>query len=272
MASRRPRGCRARRDACAARPTSPARWRPDAPGRGDRRDGHPTSPTSCPCWRRSPRPACRSSARPRTWPSSGAGDSPARRPSSTWPTTHRIPIVATGANPGFVLDLWPLTLSGLAWDVAAPARPADRGCERLRTTRPRLAGDRPRRPDAFRAGHRRRLGGRPRGLPGEPAHPGHVHGPRTRARRDRLGARSSPTRPSPLPDGAVIDAGPDGRRGPAGDRLVRRRALARHLDDPPCRPADGRPPPDRRDRARRTSWPAGPSSSPAAGRCCRRPP
>lgn len=32
-------------------------------------------------------------------------------------TTHRIPIVATGANPGFVLDLWPLTLSGLAWDV-----------------------------------------------------------------------------------------------------------------------------------------------------------
>jgi 4-hydroxy-tetrahydrodipicolinate reductase len=28
-----------------------------------------------------------------------------------------IAIVATGANPGFVLDLWPLTLSGLAWDV-----------------------------------------------------------------------------------------------------------------------------------------------------------
>lgn len=32
-------------------------------------------------------------------------------------TTYRIPIVATGANPGFVLDLWPLTLTGLAWDV-----------------------------------------------------------------------------------------------------------------------------------------------------------
>jgi 4-hydroxy-tetrahydrodipicolinate reductase len=31
--------------------------------------------------------------------------------------THAIPIVATGANPGFVLDLWPLTLTGLAWDV-----------------------------------------------------------------------------------------------------------------------------------------------------------
>jgi 4-hydroxy-tetrahydrodipicolinate reductase len=30
---------------------------------------------------------------------------------------HAVPIVATGANPGFVLDLWPLTLSGLAWDV-----------------------------------------------------------------------------------------------------------------------------------------------------------
>jgi 2,4-diaminopentanoate dehydrogenase len=31
--------------------------------------------------------------------------------------THGIPIVATGANPGFVLDLWPLTLTGLAWDI-----------------------------------------------------------------------------------------------------------------------------------------------------------
>jgi 2,4-diaminopentanoate dehydrogenase len=28
-------------------------------------------------------------------------------------------IVATGVNPGFVLDLWPLMLSGLAWDVAS---------------------------------------------------------------------------------------------------------------------------------------------------------
>jgi 4-hydroxy-tetrahydrodipicolinate reductase len=33
--------------------------------------------------------------------------------------THRVPIVASGANPGFVLDLWPLTLSGLAWDVTS---------------------------------------------------------------------------------------------------------------------------------------------------------
>ena len=31
---------------------------------------------------------------------------------------HGVAIVASGANPGFVLDLWPLTLSGLAWDVA----------------------------------------------------------------------------------------------------------------------------------------------------------
>ena len=30
---------------------------------------------------------------------------------------NRIAVVASGANPGFVLDLWPLTLSGLAWDV-----------------------------------------------------------------------------------------------------------------------------------------------------------
>lgn len=32
-------------------------------------------------------------------------------------SAKRIPITATGANPGFVLDLWPLTLSGVAWDV-----------------------------------------------------------------------------------------------------------------------------------------------------------
>jgi 2,4-diaminopentanoate dehydrogenase len=31
--------------------------------------------------------------------------------------SNGIPIVASGANPGFVLDLWPLTLTGLAWDV-----------------------------------------------------------------------------------------------------------------------------------------------------------
>ncbi|MCY7417578.1 MAG: hypothetical protein LH650_03615 [Chloroflexi bacterium] len=32
---------------------------------------------------------------------------------------HGAAIVATGVNPGFVLDLWPLVLSGLAWDVAS---------------------------------------------------------------------------------------------------------------------------------------------------------
>jgi 4-hydroxy-tetrahydrodipicolinate reductase len=31
----------------------------------------------------------------------------------------RCRVVATGVNPGFVLDLWPLVLSGLAWDVRA---------------------------------------------------------------------------------------------------------------------------------------------------------
>ena len=30
---------------------------------------------------------------------------------------HGVAIVASGANPGFVLDVWPLTLTGLAWDV-----------------------------------------------------------------------------------------------------------------------------------------------------------
>jgi 2,4-diaminopentanoate dehydrogenase len=65
--------------------------------------------------------------------------------------THQIPIVASGANPGFVLDLWPLTLTGLAWDV-----------ERLRARRivdVSVFGPRVRAslgidmtPDAFRAG------------------------------------------------------------------------------------------------------------------------
>jgi len=46
-----------------------------------------------------------------------AEDSPEAEQILALARAHGIPIVATGANPGFVLDLWPLTLSGLAWDV-----------------------------------------------------------------------------------------------------------------------------------------------------------
>ncbi len=46
-----------------------------------------------------------------------AGDSPEAARILELAMAHRIPIVASGANPGFVLDLWPLTLTGLAWDV-----------------------------------------------------------------------------------------------------------------------------------------------------------
>ena len=46
-----------------------------------------------------------------------ATDSPEAAAIVDLATTNDIPIVATGANPGFVLDLWPLTLTGLAWDV-----------------------------------------------------------------------------------------------------------------------------------------------------------
>lgn len=46
-----------------------------------------------------------------------AGDSEEARQIVELAKANSIPIVATGANPGFVLDLWPLTLSGLAWDV-----------------------------------------------------------------------------------------------------------------------------------------------------------
>jgi 2,4-diaminopentanoate dehydrogenase len=47
-----------------------------------------------------------------------AGDSPEAARIIELAEVHGIPIVANGANPGFVLDLWPLTLTGLAWDVA----------------------------------------------------------------------------------------------------------------------------------------------------------
>lgn len=46
-----------------------------------------------------------------------ATDSPEAAAILDLATTNDIPIVSTGANPGFVLDLWPLTLTGLAWDV-----------------------------------------------------------------------------------------------------------------------------------------------------------
>jgi 2,4-diaminopentanoate dehydrogenase len=46
-----------------------------------------------------------------------AADSPVAARIIELARTHAVPIVATGANPGFVLDLWPLTLAGLAWDV-----------------------------------------------------------------------------------------------------------------------------------------------------------
>jgi len=46
-----------------------------------------------------------------------AGDSPEAAKILELAATHHVPIVATGANPGFVLDLWPLTLTALAWDV-----------------------------------------------------------------------------------------------------------------------------------------------------------
>jgi 2,4-diaminopentanoate dehydrogenase len=46
-----------------------------------------------------------------------ATDSPAAARILDLAERYQVPIVATGANPGFVLDLWPLTLSALAWDV-----------------------------------------------------------------------------------------------------------------------------------------------------------
>ncbi|HEX5826759.1 MAG TPA: hypothetical protein VFY23_04505 [Candidatus Limnocylindrales bacterium] len=46
-----------------------------------------------------------------------AADSPEAARIIELAAANGVPIVANGANPGFVLDLWPLTLTGLAWDV-----------------------------------------------------------------------------------------------------------------------------------------------------------
>lgn len=118
---------------------------------------------------------------------------------------HRVAIVATGANPGFVLDVWPLTLTGLAWDV-----------ERLRARRivdVSVFGPRVRRslgidlePDAFRAGI------------ADGSVVGHAGFPESlRILADRMGRRldrtevvSEPllaTTPLTLPDGAVVSPG-----------------------------------------------------------------
>jgi 4-hydroxy-tetrahydrodipicolinate reductase len=47
----------------------------------------------------------------------GAGESAAGDAIRALPGRSGTAIVAAGVNPGFVLDLWPLVLSGLAWDV-----------------------------------------------------------------------------------------------------------------------------------------------------------
>lgn len=46
-----------------------------------------------------------------------APDDPAREELTTLAREYGVAVVATGVNPGFVLDLWPLVASGLAWDV-----------------------------------------------------------------------------------------------------------------------------------------------------------
>ena len=46
-----------------------------------------------------------------------AGDSEDGDRVRALPAAHGVTLVATGVNPGFVLDLWPIVLSGLAWDV-----------------------------------------------------------------------------------------------------------------------------------------------------------
>ncbi|CAN5612668.1 2,4-diaminopentanoate dehydrogenase [soil metagenome] len=45
------------------------------------------------------------------------GDSPEAAAIHELAERHSVAVVASGVNPGFVLDLWPLALSALAWDV-----------------------------------------------------------------------------------------------------------------------------------------------------------
>lgn len=118
---------------------------------------------------------------------------------------HHVPIVASGANPGFVLDVWPMTLTGLAWDV-----------ERLRARRivdVSVFGPRVRRslgidltPDGFRVGI------------ADGSVVGHAGFPESlRILADAMGRPLERTtivsepltsdRPLTLPDGAIIEAG-----------------------------------------------------------------
>ena len=132
-------------------------------------------------------------------------DSPAAARILELAQTNGVPIVASGANPGFVLDLWPLTLTSLAWDV-----------ERLHARRivdVSVFGPRVRAslgidmtPDAFRAGID---DGSVVGHAGFPESLRILASAMGRT-LDRIEVVSEPIlaeRPLSLPDGTVVEAG-----------------------------------------------------------------
>lgn len=132
-------------------------------------------------------------------------DSPAAAAIVDLARRHRVPIVATGANPGFVLDVWPLTLTGLAWDV-----------ERLRARRivdVSVFGPRVRRslgidlePDEFRAGIADGSVVGHAGFPESLRILAETMG-RTLDRTEVVSEPLLADRPLTLPDGAIVAAG-----------------------------------------------------------------
>ena len=204
------------------------------------RDRDAARRTSCRSSRRSPRAACRSSARPRTSPSSARAIHRRRRDIIGLADTHRIPIVATGANPG--LRARPLAADadrpGLGRRAAAGAAHGRR--ERLRSARPGVARDRP---DAGRrsapgiadgsvVGHA--------GFPGEPAHPGDEPWAASSSAIEVVSEPILATAPLTLADGSVIATGRTAGADQRATGWFDGRAVARHLDDPPRRPSVGR--------------------------------
>ena len=185
-----------------------------------------------------------------------SGDSEAADRIIELASTHRIPIVATGANPGFVLDVWPLTLSGLAWDVQGlRARRVVDVSEFGPRVRSSLGIDLA--PDAFRVGI---ADGTVVGHAGFPESLRILASSMGRE-LERIEVVSEPILADPTADPARWrrgHAGTNSRRGATSHRLVRRSAMARHLDDPARRPDRGRPVTGGRDRARGQTQPQGP--------------
>ncbi len=75
-------------------------------------DAAPGPGTRCPTCARSSRPGSTASRSPKRWPTPKPNPRPWPQRSTTWQRQNGVSILGTGVNPGFVLDLLVVTLSG----------------------------------------------------------------------------------------------------------------------------------------------------------------